>query len=65
MKAIMKNLQDEILHPTGRVMFCRVCGAKYSANAGDYFMLGPKHKFSCCGQTMELGVPYSGVRLVR
>jgi len=65
MKALMINLQDEILRPTGRVMFCRICGAKYSAHAGDYFMAGSEHKFTCCGQTMDIGIPFSGIHSIK
>jgi len=64
MKAIKRNLKDEILEPTDQVAYCRVCGQTYSANSGDYFMLEPDEKLTCCGKTMDLGIPYSGVHLV-
>jgi len=55
MKAILKNLKDQILSDDNRIMYCPLCGAEYSANSGDYFMLtNPNHKFKCCNNTMEL-----------
>jgi len=55
MKAILKNLKDQILTDDCRLMYCPYCGSEYSANAGDYFYINDlNHKFKCCGQTMEL-----------
>ncbi len=54
MKAVMHNLSDEVLRPTGRTMYCRVCGGRYSASAGDYWYASANHVFTCCGQAMEL-----------
>jgi len=38
----------------GEFLYCRVCGAHYSATAGDYFMANPKAEFICCGEPMVL-----------
>jgi len=55
MLAILKNLKDQILTKDNKLMLCKVCGAEYSANAGDYFMINnPNHKFKCCNKTMVL-----------
>jgi hypothetical protein len=55
MKAILKNLKDQILTRDNKIMYCPYCGAEYSANSGDYFMINnPNYKFQCCGITMEL-----------
>lgn len=55
MKAIKKNLKDGILDKTWKaLMYCRGCGAEYSANSGDYWDTPAEHKFQCCGKTMDL-----------
>jgi hypothetical protein len=55
MKAILKNLKDQILSDDRAMMYCTKCGGEYSANAGDYFMVSdPEYRFKCCGRTMEL-----------
>ena len=35
-------------------LYCRKCGAEYSANAGDYFMAPSDHVFKCCNVNMLL-----------
>jgi hypothetical protein len=55
MKAIYKNLKDHILTGDKKIMYCPGCGAEYSANKGDYFMVSdPNYKFKCCDVTMKL-----------
>jgi hypothetical protein len=36
------------------VMLCLCCDETFSADPSDYFWAGPKHKFSCCGETCIL-----------
>ena len=56
MKAIYKNLKDQILTNDNAVMYCTKCGSEFSANSGDYFMINnPEYRFKCCKKTMELG----------
>ena len=52
MKAIKRNLKPEL---DGRVMYCRVCGERSSANARDYWDVADNYVFLCCGQPMVLG----------
>lgn len=40
-------------HP---ILVCLDCGAEYSANLGDYFLVPPTHVFTCCDVPMELRV---------
>lgn len=56
MKAIKKNMKDQILTKDQKILHCPNCDAEYSGNAGDYFMLPPDHVFFCdeCGVEMEL-----------
>jgi len=56
MKAIVKNLKDQILTRDAKIMYCPYCGAEYSANKGDYWYLPENHKFICCDATMDLVV---------
>ena len=55
MKAILKNLKDQVLTDDKKLMLCKICGAEYSANSGDYFLIiDPEYKFKCCNRTMGL-----------
>lgn len=55
MKAIKKNLTDEIT-ARERIMYCRKCGERYSAHAGDYFFIDdPEYVFKHCGEPMVIG----------
>lgn len=54
MKAIKKNLKDQILTDDKTIMHCGVCSAEYSANAGDYWNHPEDHEFKCCGLIMDL-----------
>jgi len=58
MKAIKKNLVDQIYHPEDNtVMLCPNCGATFSANRGDYWDYKEDHVFQChmCKVDMVLG----------
>jgi len=56
MRALRKNMEDQILTDDTRILHCPVCGAEYSGNAGDYWNLPDDHEFMCseCDQPMEL-----------
>lgn len=51
----VKDLKDQIGEKFPRPeLLCRLCGALYSANAGDYFNAKPDTIFKHCGRNMEL-----------
>lgn len=54
MRAIKKNMKDQILTKDKKILHCRVCGAEFSGNAGDYFYLPDNAVFTHCGEEMEL-----------
>lgn len=35
------------------MLYCRQCGAEYSADKGDYWNLLETHVFKCCGRPMQ------------
>ena len=55
MKATKSNMKDQILTNDAKILHCPSCGAEYSGNKGDYFMLPDDYVFHCmCGEEMEL-----------
>ena len=52
--ARVKDLKDQILTTDNRILYCTVCGAEYSANAGDYWSCQPDYEFICCDMPMQL-----------
>lgn len=56
MKAIKKNLHDQILEPEykGICMKCFICNGEYSASKGDYWDYPDTWVFRCCDEPMEL-----------
>jgi hydroxymethylpyrimidine/phosphomethylpyrimidine kinase len=54
MRAIKKNMQDQILTNDNKILHCTICGSECSGNAGDYWDLHVNHVFTCCGYEMEL-----------
>jgi len=54
MKAIKKNLKDQILTDDKKIMFCNICGTEGSANSGDYWNTPEEYRFKCCNRTMSL-----------
>ena len=54
MKAIKKNMVDQILTSDNKILHCTVCGAEYSGNAGDYWNVPENYVFKCCDTEMEL-----------
>lgn len=59
MRAItVGDLQDQFGAPYPRpILRCFICGAEYSAHAGDYFAAPADHKFRCCGRNMHRVIP--------
>ena len=54
-RVIVADLKDQIgMEGPRPSLWCRHCGAEYSAHAGDYFMQSPNHVFKCCGRNMVL-----------
>jgi len=51
----VKDLKNQI-GTTGirPILYCPICGAECSANAGDYFMASPDYVFTCCDEPMLL-----------
>ena len=56
MQAIKSNMKDQILTNDSKILHCPRCGAEYSGNAGDYWMVPDDHIFTCsvCEVEMEL-----------
>ena len=56
MRAVLKNLTDQILTDDNTIMRCSECGAEYSAHKGDYdwYIVDPDYEFKCCDLTMDL-----------
>jgi len=51
----VKDLKDQLDTKEPRpILYCPICGAEYSAHAGDYFLARPDHVFVCCGEPMLL-----------
>jgi len=53
-----KTRQGEFLH-------CGICGARYSATRGDYFMADPTMAFYCCGEPMVLAREHKEIVVIR
>ena len=56
MKAIKRNMKDQILSDDKKILHCLECNAEFSGGAGDYWNLPDDHEFKCsdCGGKMEL-----------
>ena len=52
--ARVKDLKDQTLTNDHAILFCNICDAEYSANAGDYWNYSPDHEFICCDEPMQL-----------
>ena len=48
------DLKDQILTNDRSLLYCDMCGAEFSANAGDYWNLPKTHVFTCCDKPMLL-----------
>jgi len=56
MRAIKKNMRDQITTNDRKILHCPGCGQEWSGNAGDYWYLPDNHVFTCtdCKVEMEL-----------
>jgi len=54
MRAVKKNMADQILTNDKKILHCRVCGAEFSGNKGDYWWMPENTVFNHCGEEMEL-----------
>jgi hypothetical protein len=64
MKAIKRNMKDQILTKDRKILYCKICGSEYSGNAGDYWHLPDNHVFKCCNEPMELVTKVVKVRYI-
>ena len=64
MKAIKKNMVDQILTSDKKILHCTICGAEYSGNAGDYWNLPDNYVFTCCDNEMELVIKNTVINYV-
>lgn len=48
------DLKDQLGTPPRVFLYCRACGERNSAHAGDYFACRPAHVFKHCGINMVL-----------
>ena len=52
----VKDLKDQTNMKGNRpILHCTVCGADYSANAGDYFNCEEDTPLFCCNEPLRLG----------
>lgn len=54
MRAIKKNMKDQILTNDDHILHCPECGIEYSGNAGDYWDYPDDHVFCCNECELEL-----------
>jgi peptide subunit release factor 1 (eRF1) len=56
MRAIKRNMRDQILTNDRKILHCPACDAEYSGNRGDYWHVSEDHIFNCekCQVEMEL-----------
>ena len=56
MRAIKRNMKDQILTGDNKILHCPECDAEYSGNARDYWDYPDDHVFTCdeCKVEMEL-----------
>ena len=55
MSVKVSDLKDQVGKPSPHpILYCKVCGSEYSANAGDYFNHPSTHVFKCCRRNMVL-----------
>jgi len=51
----VSELKDQIGQPGPRpLLYCTVCGAEYSANAGDYWNCSRDMDMLCCDEPLQL-----------
>ena len=56
MKAIKKNMKDQIIGKDRKILHCPACDGEWSGNAGDYWDYPDDYVFMCnyCGVELEL-----------
>lgn len=54
MRAIKKNMKDQILTSDRKILHCTLCGGEWSGNAGDYWNYPDDHVFKCSHCDVEL-----------
>lgn len=54
MKAIKKNLKDQILTNDDHILYCPECNSEWSGNSGDYFNVPDDYVFICNACKCEL-----------
>lgn len=65
MKAIKRNMVDQILNPKDKkILYCPGCNTEFSGDAGDYWNCPDDHVFTCasCESEMELVTKQTIVR---
>jgi len=51
----VKDLKEQIgMNGPRPILYCNVCGAQYSANAGDYWNRPGNTELLCCDEPMQL-----------
>ena len=67
MRAIKKNMKDQILTDDDRILHCPACDGEWSGNAGDYWKLPDDHVFVCedCQIELELVVKQVSVEYIQ
>ena len=61
----VSDLTDQTWANNRTVLYCDCCGARASANKGDYFNLPNEHVFRCCNGPMRLAIPITYYRTVK
>lgn len=56
MRAIKRNMKDQIITRDRRILHCPICDGEWSGNAGDYWFYPDDHVFTCheCECEVEL-----------
>lgn len=49
----------------GEFLYCRICGSRYSATAGDYFWKASESEFICCGELLILAYESRKIIIVK
>ena len=66
MSISVSDLTDQITAGSnGEFLYCEICGIRYSANSGDYFMLSDKDIFRCCDRDMVLAKSEVVIEIVK
>ena len=63
MREVASN-EGEVIAARGVFAYCRGCGSKVSASAGDYFMMDDDMALRCCGVKMILAREHSNIMAI-